>query len=306
MRLSSLVVASILLAPPALLAQHSSAGGSSSGGASGHSGGSSSGGSSSAASHTSSSAGASHNSSSSHSSSVPGPSAGGHASAGSGSPTAHSTTSSSHNSNPGTTESHASVSSSHSGAASSPSNATRTIPEPAIIRAPTKEKESPATKTAQPEKRGFLSFLRHPFRKPEPKRKREPEAAPVEADLRANCKHKPCSVCPPGLSAGKNGICGTPSPTMASARCRLGTVWNGAACASTTDDCAVFSSRAATLASELRGINGEMQMACSNGPSTQQCGELTLRHDGAVSRYRMLLNEAPGACRTLLPDPLSL
>jgi hypothetical protein len=83
-------------------------------------------------------------------------------------------------------------------------------------------------------------------------------------------------------------------------------VWDGAACASTTDDCAMFSSRAATLANELRGIKGEMQMACSNDPSAQQCGELTLSHDGAISRYRMLLNEAPATCRSLLPDPSSL
>jgi len=290
MRLSGLVVASILLVPPALFAQHSSASSSSSSStsssASSHSGGSS-GGSSGGASHASSSAGASHNSSSG-SSSAAGRATGGHASAGGGSANPHSPASGSPNS----------------------TDTTRTIHEPAINRSPTKEKDSSATKTTQPEKKGFLSFLRHPFHKPEPKHKPkpkpEPEPIPVVPDLRAVCKHKPCAVCPPGQSAGKNGTCVTPSPTLASARCRAGMVWDGAACASTTDDCAMFSSRAATLANELRGIKGEMQMACSNDPSARQCGELTLSHDGAISRYRMLLNEAPATCRSLLPDLSSL
>jgi hypothetical protein len=33
---------------------------------------------------------------------------------------------------------------------------------------------------------------------------------------------------------------------------------------------------------------------------------LTQQHDLAVLRYRGLLNEAPLACRAMLPDPLTL
>jgi len=60
------------------------------------------------------------------------------------------------------------------------------------------------------------------------------------------------------------------------------------------------------LANELRGIRSETDRTCTQDPNGQQCREFTLQHDGAISRYRMLLNEAPTSCRATLPDPLSL
>ena len=70
--------------------------------------------------------------------------------------------------------------------------------------------------------------------------------------------------------------------------------------------CANFEGRAALLVNELTGIKGQMQTACSQNQSGQECLDLTQQHEGALLRYRMLLNETPGACRSNLRDPLSL
>jgi hypothetical protein len=296
MRLSTLVAVTLLFTPPALLAQHSSTGSASSGGSASHSGGSVS--SSGGASHASS--GASHGSSASSGSH----SASSHASSGSGSAHERSSNSSSHNAASRTTGPRSSASPSPSGTELARADTVRSIREPVAAGVEIKESGASTTKPAQPEKRGFFSFFRHPFRRPEPKPK--PEFKPAEPDLRAACKHEPCAVCPPGRSMGKNGGCGvaTPPVTMARTECRAGMLWNGVTCGNTTD-CAVFASRAAALANELRGIKGEMQTACSSN-SSAQCSEVTLRYYGAVSQYRELQNEAPVSCRSILPDPQSL
>jgi hypothetical protein len=298
MRLSSLVVVSILLVPPALLAQHSSASSSSSGSSASHSSSSSGG-----ASHSSSGASASHGSSSagSHSASS-------HASTGSsGSATGHNSTS--HKSPAGTVEARSSATPLRSGTEPSRSDV-RTIREPVTDGLQTKEKELSTTKTPPPEKRSFFSFLRHPFRKPEPKPKPKPEPTPgpkpAEPELRVICKREPCAVCPPG-QPGKNGACATNAmqPNIASTRCLPNESWNGAGCVNTAQ-CATFRSRADLLTAEARGNQADMAAACSTDPNGQECSRLSQSHDGAVQRYRMLLNEAPVNCRTLLPDPLSL
>jgi hypothetical protein len=70
-------------------------------------------------------------------------------------------------------------------------------------------------------------------------------------------------------------------------------------------ECATINSRSASLANEVRAAKAQMQSACSNN-SAQDCSALKQNYDGAVERYRMLMNEAPANCRTLVPDPLSL
>jgi len=72
------------------------------------------------------------------------------------------------------------------------------------------------------------------------------------------------------------------------------------------NDCATIDARAASLANEVRGARAQMQNACSNNSSGQECGALKQSYDGAVERYRMLLNEAPVNCRGTLADPISL
>src|SRR6202050_4993101 len=152
MRLSSVVVAVVFLFSSVVFAQHSS------GGVGGSSGGGSSGGSSGGGSHGSS-GGVSSGGSSSHAGSSGGSSRGGsshsagsHSSPASGSSSAHT---SARNSGSGSHDSSAAAAGSRAKASS----------------------HSAATKTAQPEKRSFFSFLRHPFHRSEPK--------PTESDLRA-------------------------------------------------------------------------------------------------------------------------
>jgi hypothetical protein len=305
MRLSTLVVAGLLFATPTLLAQHSSAGSASSGGSASHSSGSS-GSSSGSASHSSSGGGASHSSSASSSASSASHSASSHASPGSGGAAhARSANSSSHTSAAGAAGPRSSASPSVHGTELARADTVRPIREPVTAGVEVKENGSSTSKPTQPEKRGFFSFLRHPFRRPEPKPR--PEIKPAEPDLHLACKHEPCAVCPPGRSMGKTGGCGaaTPPVTIARGECRAGLVWNGVACGNTID-CARFTGQAAALANELRGIKAEMETACSNNSSAQECSEVTLRYYGAVSRYRELQNEAPVSCRSMLPDPLSL
>jgi hypothetical protein len=71
------------------------------------------------------------------------------------------------------------------------------------------------------------------------------------------------------------------------------------------DDCASIDSRAAMLGSEIRGAKSQMESACRQDPSGQECLELRPSYDGAVNRYRMLQNEAPLNCRSMLIDPLA-
>jgi hypothetical protein len=59
------------------------------------------------------------------------------------------------------------------------------------------------------------------------------------------------------------------------------------------------------LRNEIRGAKSQMASACRQDPSGQECLELRPTYDGAVARYRMLQNEAPLNCRSMLIDPLA-
>jgi hypothetical protein len=59
------------------------------------------------------------------------------------------------------------------------------------------------------------------------------------------------------------------------------------------------------LANEIRMAKSQMQTACSGNAPASDCDARKQEYDGAVTRYRMLQNEAPVTCRTLLADPLS-
>ena len=152
-----------------------------------------------------------------------------------------------------------------------------------------------------------------------------PQPTTGQPDLRRRiCKNGPCVECPPGQSAGKNGTCaGTPTQNPAQNQCAPNGTWNGVSCVATdlcapteywngfqcvarSNDCASIDARAAMLANEIRGTHAQMQQACSSNPSGKECSELKQSYDGAILRYRMLMNEAPVGCRTSLPDPLSL
>ena len=152
-----------------------------------------------------------------------------------------------------------------------------------------------------------------------------PQPTSAQPDLRRRiCKNGPCVECPPGQSAGKNGTCtGTPTQNPAHNQCAPNGTWNGVSCVATdvctpteywngfqcvarSNECASIDARAAMQTNEIRGIKAQMQHSCSSDPSGKECSELKQSYDGAILRYRMLMNEAPVGCRTSLPDPLSL
>ncbi len=107
------------------------------------------------------------------------------------------------------------------------------------------------------------------------------------SDLRKKiCVEGRCEECPSG-EAGKNGNC-VPISVM------------------TEDPCASSIGRAATSESDVRTARTRMQNVCATDPSGDECDDLKQQYDGAVQRYRGLLNQAPASCRALLPDPLAL
>jgi len=302
MRLPGLVVAVALFVSPTLLAQHSSGGGSTPNSSSSNSSNNS----------PTTSSSSSSSSVTSHST----PSAGSGSSA---SPLNHTSGSVSHGST-------GSASTPRSNAQAARTGSVPVVREPDRARAPDHH-PAEATKSPQSEHRGIAAFLRHPFRKPAPK--------VAESDLRRPvCKGKLCP-CPPGEVQGKNGSCVASIARNTLGQCQPGEYWNGKGCSSecaphefwngsscrracteteywnglscvTSGDCAAIRARAAPLVDELRGYKGQMQTACANNPAGHECGDFTHSHDGALQRYRSLLNEAPLDCRASLPDPSSL
>src|SRR5580698_6660364 len=241
---AALFVLSFLSFSPSVLAQHSSSGGSSSSGGGGGSHGGSSGGSVSSGS-------------SSHSSS----SSGSHSS-GSGS-TSHA--SNGHSSNtPG---------SSHLVGRETITNGVHT----------THELNSTSQTRTQPEKRGFFSFIRHPFRKPEPK--------PV-SDLRHRvCLTGPCPVCPVGQTAGKGGCIASPGKDYYRRNhCSSGEIWSGGACLMQThfvDDCGWLRMSVDRQQRAMQSAIADEQARCGAG-STQACSEASAARQSEEDLYRTL------------------
>jgi hypothetical protein len=276
MRLSSLSVTALLLLSSATFAQHSSTGSSSSSASSSSSGG---------ASHSSSSASSSSSSSSSggHSASPSSGSASFHSSGGSVSRSSNARVS-------GGAVAHTStVSGSSSSAASSPhfnlresnsnSNPTRSIREPST---------GMRTTTPQPEKRTFFSFLRHPFKRPQP----NPEPTAV-ANLRHRvCLSGPCLACPAGQGRIGGGCAPTASATYIHTHtfCPAGEIWSGGACILQVrflDDCSSLRLLMERQAQSMQAAESARQGACSAG-STQECATLDSTAQSEANLYRTL------------------
>ncbi len=262
MRLPSLCVAAVLLLSVVTFAQHSSGGGGggSSGGSSGGRGGShggSSGGSSSSAS-----------------------SGGGHSSGGSGSSSsAHSSGGSSSHGSSG----HSSIAtptSTHSGVNNSrPVSNAHTNHEPSVREPITGAR----VRTETPEKRSFFEFLRHPFRKPEPKAK-------TVTDLRRPvCLRGPCAVCPPG-QAHADGCGGAFYIRHQRSHCTSGEIWNGGECLLQTqflDSCNGLRMAMQRQEQRLRVAESQQQNACA-ADSTQFCLDSTSAAQSEAGFYRTL------------------
>jgi len=131
---------------------------------------------------------------------------------------------------------------------------------------------------AQPQKRSFLSYFRHPFKRPGPK----------TADLRRwICVKGPCSVCPAG--SGKAGCVGTAERNRN--YCSQRDVWNGGSCLLQTrilDECSGL--RMALTQQELRMQAAEAgrQSACSAG-SMGECSAANISAQSEANFYRNMM-----------------
>lgn len=160
-------------------------------------------------------------------------------------------------------------SASHSSHQPSGSNAAPAIREPGVARVP-----------AQPEKRAFFSFLRHPFRKPQPK---------TEADLqRGICAKKgSCPICPAGQTAGKNGAC-VVSPQLL--LCRPGEYWNAGGCGVLVNflaNCSLDPDEELMAARKnMEAAKRGMEAVCSQNPAGHECSEENVLYQAAVDLHR--------------------
>jgi len=244
MRLSSLVVAVFLLVPPVVFAQRSSGGGASSGGSSG-------GFSSSGGSHGSYSGGSSSGSSSS---------------------SAHSS------GNSAASSSNHSPSRSASRSSSTGSAAQHQIGKNARVQG---SNAAESIRNLQPARRGFIAFLRHPFRKR------------AEAGLRRPivCKDKPCP-CPPGETNGKNGACLAIVTTNHFRRCPQGEYWGGGGCTTVSlfrsDDCSNLALALDRQARQSQLAESSRQTSCSSNAAAQECSELMAKSQNEAALYKSL------------------
>ena len=287
MRLSGLSLTAVLLFASFTLAQHSSGGsssnassssGSSGGGShsSSYGGSSYSGGSSGGSSH-SSGGGSSYSGGGSHSS------GGGHSAGGGSSSTGSHGPSSVHTSGGvsasggsglrGKNEYGSSLVNSRNGMESSPSKV-RPIHEP---------KSGVSQRAIVPEKRSFFTFLRHPFRRPQPK----VEAKPTLYLPRPICPKGHCApACPVG-QVRSGGACSTPAVQLCVAgqtwnrschdQCSHGEIWNGGSCLYQTrflDSCFGQRTTLERQAQRVQAAETARRNACANGPA-QECSEAT-------------------------------
>ena len=283
MRLSSLCIAAVFLLSVVTFAQHSSGGGGS-GSSGGSSGGGSHGGGSSGGSSSSASSGGGHSSagssSSTHSSGGSGSGASAHSSGG-----AASHVSSVHSPSSAPTSSRSSVSNARTNRVQS-----NHLPNDHVqnnVRSIRQPNTGTQGKTPISEKRSFFSFLRHPFRRPEPNP--PPKTKPV-ADLRRPvCFRGPCAVCPPG-QAHAGGCGGTFYERHQRSHCTAGEIWSGGECLLQTqflDSCVGLRMAIQRQQQRVQAADSTRQSACAAG-SSQACLDLTSAVQGEAGFYRTL------------------
>jgi hypothetical protein len=259
MRLSSLCLASVLIFFSSALAQHSSSGGGNSGASSSGGSHASFGGSSSASSASSSGGSAAHGSSSYGSSS--------HGSSSRGSSASHTSSAQKAPTNPSL-------------------DATREGRDPNVRL---------QARTEMSGRQKFISFLRHPFRKSEPK-------AAKTADLRYRiCFKGPCVVCPAGQ--GRAGGCAGLFERRRGI-CSAGEIWNGGSCllqANFLDDCSGPRAALARQAQRAQAAESARQSACVAG-TPQDCSNMTRDaqsesnlYQTLQARYKMCRQQSPSA-----------
>lgn len=305
MRLSGLSLTTVLVFASFALAQHSS-GSSSSGGSSGggshssssggssYSGGSSGGGHSSGGGSSNSGGGSSHSSGGGSHASGGGHSAGGGSSStgnhGSGSVHSSGGTSISNGSGSrGKNEHGTSLVNSRNGMESSPSK----------VRPIHELKSGVPQRTVVPEKRSFFNFLRHPFRRSQPK----VVAKPALYLPRPICPKGHCApACPVG-QVHSGGACTTPvvracvsgqiwnGNACGQDQCSNGEIWNGGSCLYHTrflNSCIGQRIALERQAQRVRTAEAARQSACENGPA-QECSQASTTWQSEENLRRNLL-----------------
>ena len=71
-------------------------------------------------------------------------------------------------------------------------------------------------------------------------------------------------------------------------------------------ECGSFQGRAEILALQLRNLRSDIQRACSQDPSGDDCIRLKQSQSMHLLEYQGLLTEAPTECHSLLPTYISL
>jgi len=162
---------------------------------------------------------------------------------------------------------------------------------------PARTKSAPGagvrTKFETSGRRGFFSFLRHPFRKPEPKTDLK---AKIAADLRRPiCFKGPCLICPAGHASG---VCAGLVVNHRRNLCSTKEIWSGGACLLQTsflDDCSGMRLALEQQAQRMQAAERARQSACSAG-SREECSD---RAGGAQSETSLYgtLQERYRTCR---------
>jgi hypothetical protein len=142
--------------------------------------------------------------------------------------------------------------------------------------------------TAHSEKKSFFSFLRHPFRKPEPKP--DPKTKAVSDRRHPRCVHGPCPVCPPGQVYAGGGCAAKEFANHRNNFCSTSELWSGGACLLQTrflDDCSGFRLAMERQAQRMQAAEATQQSVCTTG-SRQDCSGLTSTAQSEASLYRAL------------------
>ncbi len=260
---------------------------------------------------SSSSAGSSHSSSSGGSSASSSSSSGSHSSSG-----GSSASGSSHASGGGSASVH-SGGSTHSSGTGSASHSTNVRGSNSVVpahestqhqfhsdaqRSIREPNSAMRSSTPQPEKRSFISFLRHPFRRPEVKQ---------TPDIRRKiCTTRACQLCPAGqVQTGVGCSGGNFVQRNQGGICSNREVWSGGDCLLTThflDDCNGLRMALERQARRMESADALRRNACGNGV-TMECSSATQSWQSEDNLYRSLRSRyqvcQQRATRTFLVNP---
>jgi len=144
------------------------------------------------------------------------------------------------------------------------------------------------------------------------------------------CKDRPCPVCAPGQSPGKDNSCvavaqanaanAPPKANVPPQACLAGQVWNGVQCApisgqqclpgqakvgsSCQADCTLATAGAQSYIERLRMARQDKDSACLKNPTGGDCRSAEATYQMRIAEYRAFLGGVATQCT--LPDPISI